>query len=77
MEHDRDELFGLFVQGRQDVSRRQGGLGVGLALARRLAELHGGRVDAASEGPGKGALFTIRLPRIEHPARAERKVSLP
>jgi signal transduction histidine kinase len=76
MEHDRDELFGLFVQGRQDVSRRHGGLGVGLALARRLAELHGGSVDAASDGPGKGALFTIRLPRIEHPARAEPRVSL-
>jgi len=75
-EGDREELFGLFVQGRQDLSRQQGGLGIGLALARRLAELHGGSVDAASEGPGKGAVFTITLPRIEQPASLGPKVSL-
>ncbi|HSE93113.1 MAG TPA: response regulator [Methylomirabilota bacterium] len=56
-------LFDLFTQGRQALDRAQGGLGIGLTLVRRLVELHGGSVAAASEGPGRGSVFTVRLPR--------------
>jgi CheY-like chemotaxis protein len=57
-----DTMFDLFVQGPQGIDRRVGGLGVGLALVKRLVELHGGRVSAHSDGPGKGSRFTVRLP---------------
>ena len=59
--------FELFYQARQGPERKQGGLGIGLTLARRIAELHGGAIDLASDGPGKGATFTVRLPRLERP----------
>jgi CheY-like chemotaxis protein/two-component sensor histidine kinase len=62
-------LFEPFVQGEQTLDRAQGGLGLGLALVRRLAALHGGTLVAESEGPGRGSLFTLRLPRAEAPAR--------
>ncbi len=56
-------LFQLFTQGRRSPDRSQGGLGVGLALVKRLVELHGGRVKAESPGPGRGSTITIELPR--------------
>jgi PAS domain S-box-containing protein len=56
-------IFDLFTQGDQSLARTSGGLGVGLTLVHRLVELHGGRVTADSEGPGRGSEFTIRLPR--------------
>jgi signal transduction histidine kinase len=55
-------VFDLFVQGDQSLDRSQGGLGIGLTVARRLIELHGGRIEASSAGPGRGAEFTIVLP---------------
>jgi CheY-like chemotaxis protein len=55
-------LFELFVQGEQPLDRSQGGLGVGLTIARQLAELHGGTIDAFSDGPGTGATFAVRWP---------------
>jgi CheY-like chemotaxis protein/anti-sigma regulatory factor (Ser/Thr protein kinase) len=55
-------MFELFVQGDQVADRSQGGLGIGLTLVRSLVQLHGGSVDAHSEGPGRGSEFIIRLP---------------
>jgi len=55
-------VFDLFVQAEQSLARSQGGLGLGLTLVRKLAELHGGTVEAHSDGPGKGSEFVVRLP---------------
>ena len=55
-------VFDLFQQGAGLGAREWGGLGVGLALVKRLAELHGGGVTASSDGPGKGSEFVVRLP---------------
>jgi PAS domain S-box-containing protein len=57
-------VFDLFVQGEHSIARTQGGLGIGLTLVKRLVELHEGLVSASSEGAGKGATFTIRLPTV-------------
>ncbi len=58
-------VFDVFVQGTSTLDRAQGGLGIGLALVRRLVELHGGKVEAESAGPGAGSTFSLRLPRTE------------
>jgi signal transduction histidine kinase len=55
-------IFDLFRQDERSLERSQGGLGLGLALVRRLVELHGGSVSASSEGVGKGSEFVVRLP---------------
>lgn len=57
-------VFDRFRQAEGSISRRQGGLGLGLAVVRHLVELHGGSVLAASEGKGKGATFTVELPLV-------------
>lgn len=56
-------VFELFVQAAPHDAERHGGLGIGLALVKRLVELHGGGVEAQSAGPGKGCTFVVRLPR--------------
>jgi signal transduction histidine kinase/DNA-binding response OmpR family regulator len=58
-------VFDLFVQAERSLDRSQGGLGVGLTLVRGLVEMHGGRVEAASDGPGRGSEFTVRLPALD------------
>jgi signal transduction histidine kinase len=58
-------VFDLFVQGQPG---HKGGMGIGLALVKRLAELHGGKVVAASDGIGRGATFTVLLPALRAPA---------
>jgi signal transduction histidine kinase len=60
----RPHVFDLFVQGDRSTDRAQGGLGIGLALVKRLVELHDGIVHCESEGAGRGSLFTLRLPRL-------------
>jgi two-component system CheB/CheR fusion protein len=62
---DRDilpKIFDLFVQGHRTLDRSEGGLGIGLTLLRSLVELHDGCVEADSEGPDRGSVFTVRLP---------------
>lgn len=56
-------VFDMFTQDKRTIDRSEGGLGLGLALVKRLVELHGGTVSAESAGSGQGALFTVRVPR--------------
>ncbi|HSV45669.1 MAG TPA: ATP-binding protein [Ramlibacter sp.] len=58
-----DKVFGLFTQVTHPVQRRQGGLGIGLSLVDGLVRLHGGMVEARSDGPGHGSEFIVTLPR--------------
>jgi PAS domain S-box-containing protein len=58
-------IFEMFVQADGSHERASGGLGIGLTLARRLVQLHGGRIDAHSDGPGRGSEFIIHLPLAE------------
>ena len=61
-------VFDLFTQVDRSLNRSQGGLGIGLALVKRLTEMHGGTVSAHSDGIGEGATFEVRLPLIGDPA---------
>jgi PAS domain S-box-containing protein len=75
-----EAIFGMFVQGKEPLQRVGGGLGIGLALARRIAELHDGTLSARSGGEGKGAEFTLRLPAgapAAEPAVAQRRAAAP
>lgn len=70
-------IFEPFTQGERTLDRRQGGLGLGLTLVRRLVELHGGSVEAQSKGPARGSEFLVRLPAISPPeptVEAEEKI---
>jgi signal transduction histidine kinase len=64
----RDSIFEAFAQGHQTLARSEGGLGLGLPLVKGLVGLHGGSVSVASDGPGCGSTFTVRLPLAEEPA---------
>jgi CheY-like chemotaxis protein len=71
------KIFDMFGQADLDGARSRGGLGIGLSLVRRIAEMHGGTVEARSEGTGRGSEFVVRIPAIEAqpavpvPARAD------
>ncbi|MDM5180427.1 response regulator [Massilia sp. DJPM01] len=70
-QEDMGTLFDMFTQVGRNLDRSQGGLGIGLSLVRRLVELHGGSVSAASAGRDLGSTFTVRLPlRSGEPAPA-------
>jgi PAS domain S-box-containing protein len=60
-------IFELFVQGDQSLAHTSGGLGIGLTLVHRLVKLHHGRVEARSDGPGRGSEFTVTLPLSRRP----------
>ena len=62
-----ERLFHPFVQGDRDLARTRGGLGLGLALVRTIAELHGGTAEAFSEGPGRGSELVVRFPLVPPP----------
>jgi signal transduction histidine kinase len=65
-------IFDMFSQVDQSLKRSQGGLGIGLTLARTLVDMHGGRIEARSDGPGRGSEFILRLPIAQdHPPGAE------
>jgi two-component system CheB/CheR fusion protein len=76
-------VFNAFEQAERSITRQFGGLGLGLAISKALVEMHGGEIEAFSEGIGKGATFRIKLPlskaasRIESPAAPERGVTRP
>ena len=66
-------VFDMFAQVDRSMERAQGGLGIGLALVKRLVEMHGGSVAATSDGPDLGCRFVVRLPLLPHPARVPRR----
>jgi signal transduction histidine kinase/ActR/RegA family two-component response regulator len=70
----RETLFNAFVQGKQPLDRSDGGLGIGLMLVRRFAELHGGIVEAGPNETGRGTCFTVNLPLLEISPKPESRV---
>jgi signal transduction histidine kinase/CheY-like chemotaxis protein len=68
-------IFEMFMQGDRSQDRSQGGLGVGLTLAKRIVELHGGTIAAHSAGPGQGSTFTVRLPVADEPSPVRPRAS--
>jgi PAS domain S-box-containing protein len=73
-------LFEMFSQAQTALGRSEGGLGIGLSLVRGLVTLHGGSVEARSDGPGCGSEFTVRLPArtpVEEPADIEEEADAP
>jgi signal transduction histidine kinase/CheY-like chemotaxis protein len=65
------QIFELFVQGDRTLDRSQGGLGIGLAVVKKLIEMHGGQISARSEGLGWGSTFELRLPRASAPVSVD------
>ncbi len=63
-------VFDMFIQVENSLPQAQGGLGIGLSLVRKLVELHGGTVEVASDPPGSGSTFSIRLPVADAPVDA-------
>jgi signal transduction histidine kinase/CheY-like chemotaxis protein len=70
-------VFDLFAQADRTLDRSEGGLGIGLTVARKLAEMHGGSISAASQGIGKGSTFTVRLPLSQMPSPPEEPPNAP
>jgi PAS domain S-box-containing protein len=70
-EQDLPLIFQRFWQAHTGTSREFGGLGIGLALARHLVELHGGSISVRSGGPGRGSIFTVRLPAVSQQPAVE------
>ena len=62
------QIFDLFTQSERALDRSQGGLGIGLAVTRKLVEMHGGKIEANSDGLGQGSEFVVRLPGLSSPS---------
>ncbi|WP_051946240.1 ATP-binding protein [Verrucomicrobium sp. BvORR106] len=62
------EMFQLFTQGERSIARSEGGLGIGLTIVQKIAEMHGGHVEAESPGPHQGSTFTVHLPLVDSPS---------
>jgi PAS domain S-box-containing protein len=71
------KIFDLFTQDERELDRAQGGLGVGLTLVKRITELHGGSVEAHSQGRGSGSTFTVRLPLLARPGVVKAEQATP
>jgi PAS domain S-box-containing protein len=65
-----DRAFDLFVQDARSLDRAQGGIGIGLTMVRDIVKMHGGSVQALSDGPGRGCEIVVRLPRVDAAAAA-------
>jgi PAS domain S-box-containing protein len=72
-----ERVFDLFAQGERTLDRSEGGLGIGLTLARRIVALHGGSIAARSDGPGRGSEFEVRLPLLQDGANEGRAADAP
>jgi CheY-like chemotaxis protein len=59
-------IFDAFTQAQHSTARQFGGLGLGLTISKMLAEMHGGTIEARSEGPGRGSSFSVRLPIVSY-----------
>jgi CheY-like chemotaxis protein len=70
-EEQLSHVFEMFTQVDGSLDRAQGGLGIGLTLAKRFVEMHEGTIEARSEGPGKGSEFIVRLPAVAMATRTE------
>lgn len=70
-------VFDLFVQSNATLDRADGGMGVGLTLVKAIVELHGGTVEARSDGANMGSEFTVRLPRLAHSESQPRSLETP
>lgn len=70
-----DSIFDMFMQVEHTAERSQGGLGIGLTLVKRLAEMHGGTIEAKSGGEGQGSEFVVTLPVLHKPADAVSSVA--
>ena len=73
----RPRVFDAFFQGNRTIARSEGGLGLGLAVVKAVAELHGGSARAESPGPGHGATFVVRVPLGPPPSPADARPSSP
>ncbi|MDG3003401.1 hybrid sensor histidine kinase/response regulator [Paludisphaera mucosa] len=60
-------VFDMYAQAESSIDRSQGGLGIGLTICKSLVEMHGGSIAATSPGPGRGSVFTVRLPAFDRP----------
>jgi len=70
-------VFEMFSQAQRMLENSQGGLGIGLSLVRSILELHGGSIEARSDGPGTGSRFIVRLPLVVEPMLAPERSSIP